>query len=234
MLHTWAHWFFQTVDAGNWLLNNLAHYYAFENNSNDSEGSNNGTDNNITYLTSWSQKLGTYCAGFNPADNSQITIANTTMSLYTAGTVATWIYRDVTDAQHCIIDKTQTWLSNYIQFIVEWWGANTNKLRVIINDWWSVYSTGTIPATTWTHVWFTFDWTDVKFYINWSLDRTVAYAQTVPSTNRNTIIGRVDNGTAEMDWRLDWLWIWSTDKDADAFTSLYNSWSGIEYEDFTT
>lgn len=170
-------------------------------NSNDSSGNgNNWTDTSITYVN-W--RVWTQSASFN-GTTSAITLPDTLMNWTTAGTLLFWFKRATTGNQHTLIDKSQIGVVNYFQLTLQPTGADQNKLRWISFGWWTIFSTSAITDTTdWHNGWITFDWTNVNFYIDWVLDRTVWYTFWVPATNRTPYIWKIDTNIWYMEWLID-------------------------------
>ena len=189
-------------------------------NSNDSSGNgNNWTDTSITYVD-W--RVWTQSASFN-GTTSAITLASTLMNWATAGTLLFSFKRKSTWNQHTLIDKSIIWTANYFQLTLQPTGADQNKLRWVSFGWWVIFSTTAITDTTdWHDGWITFDWTNVKFLLDWNIDRTVAYTFTIPATSTPVYIWKIDTN------------IWYADILIDEVIIENRAWTAEEYKRYHT
>lgn len=205
---------------------NKVSYWRMEGNSNDTWGSNNGTDTSITY-SSGNGKFG-QGAGFN-GSSSLISIANATnLRITGALTLHAWINpNDATPSKNMVIfakgdqnsaaglDYTFTCNQRKIRAIVST-GSATNDLTgnaVLTNNAWSMIDVVYIPSTSFT------------IYVNGSQDiqTTTGIISAIQSTTHSAAIGR--DGDVSQDFftgNIDDLAIFNRALTATEISNLYN------------
>ena len=169
---------------------NLVSYYRLEGNSNDSKGSNNGTDSNITY--SVGNGKFNQGAGFNSASPSSINIGSAAGLSPTALTYSAWINpTSFPNAYNSIISRSNTPTGTpYIALLVK----STGKLAPYVYGSASISYDGTGTNTLSTGSWYlitmTYDSTNgLICYVNGSVDGTAAANGNLASVNNSTGIG---------------------------------------------
>lgn len=219
-------------------MDGLVAYYKLDGNSNDAHGSNNGTDTNITYGTSYG-KIG---EGALLAGNSRALIpSQSVFNLQSAFSLFAWVklssYGKGTSYFGGIITKDNVTTNNRcflfgVRGPAD--GGNTGKLRFTYNippDT-SVLSTSTVPLNEWALVGIVSNQTTYTFYINGvasgsgSTNITPAYQGTASLS-----LGYSENTTYVEGMRgsLDEVGIWSRALTSDEITQLYNNGNGLTY-----
>lgn len=217
-------WILQTLIASyptNSLRDGLVSAYYFEWNSNDSIGSNNGTDTNITYSTG-NGKI-TQGAGFN-GTSSWINIWNGLNSTMTGSAWSIVIWWNSTWTAHQIMvandNNTGTrqfamWILNSQVYFERAWAA------VIFNTWTTV---------SWYYqIIFTYTWGRLYWHLNNSAITDVAMTA-LPSSTNNVNIGRRQYTGSNLyyNWALDILLFYNKALSSQERTSLYNGWTWIQ------
>jgi hypothetical protein len=211
------------------LTDNLVSYWKFEGNSNDSVGSNNGTDVNITYSTG-NGKIG-QGAGFNANNNSKITCSGRIPQ--GAKSLSFWFKTTATNFYQLISECYNG--SNSYGIGLDPGGAEIN--RASSSKVLSISGGTNLNDGNWHHQVFTWDGTTntngVKLYIDNVLvaQSTAAYTETTQSSY-TTHFGYYDNNY-DYTGSLDELGVWSRVLTSDEVSTLYNSGNGLQYP-FTT
>jgi len=209
--------FSQTVD----LKRGLISYYPFNSNSNDDSGNNNsGSANNVSYVNDRNQQQNSACY-FN--GNSYISIPSNVINNLSSGSISVWINLSELNKQHTILDKTQTYVANYFQFIID----TNNKLRVFIHSEYNSsvkpeYSNTVFQKNQWYHIVFTWNSSNWYIYINDKLDISYSKNLSIPNQNRQIYIGKVDNNTAFLSGTIDELRIYNRNLNEDEIHMLYS------------
>lgn len=188
------------------LLNGLTAYYKFDGNSNDSVGTYNGTDLNVSYVAG----LNGNAASYN-GSSSRTTIPG--IILGTNFSISCWV-------------KPIVWTS---------WGtilAQNSSLGFFIKSTGlTYYYSGDHLSTTkpslgvYSHVVMTYASGAVKFYINGTLDATTLSG--APTFTANYIGG--DNGNDWLNGILDEMGVWTRVLSGAEIIELYNSGAGRYY-----
>ena len=167
---------------------NLVTYYRYEGNSNDSKGTNNGTDTAITYSTT-NAKFGQR-AGFN-GTTSFIVVA-TPSGIPTgsgARTVMGWFYPTASPAAFGgLVSLGTDHSANRKSF--EIMQTSGNNIYVWLDGADDFQSTGTITLNSQNMVAVTYDGgTTVKIYINGNAVETKTIGGTLNTTSTHMLIG---------------------------------------------
>lgn len=182
---------------------NLVSYYRFESNSNDSKGSNNGTDTSITYS---SGKFGN-AAVFN-GSSSHIDFSAKIIPKG-AKTISVWIKTSALTYQAIIDEAGASSSSNGINMYISTNGTVVCMLYKGVNGQYTIYtnSVQAINDNTWHHICFTWDGTTNTNSSKMYRDGVLAYQYTANTTEtnnatNNTIIGD-DRANEWMNGSLD-------------------------------
>lgn len=198
---------------------NLIAYYPFTGNANDATV--NGYDGTIEGAILTTDRHGTLNKAYLfDGSTNDIAIPSDAVNNLPTGTVAAFIYLNELNLQHSILDKTETDVINYFQFIID----NNNKLRGIINsNGGSSYRSNTaLSQNQWYHVAITWDGININFYLNGVLDGTDVFTDGVPSAYRQPYIGKVENNTAYMNGKIDEVRIYNYALTQSEIQSLAN------------
>ncbi len=148
---------------------NLQAYYRLEGNSNDSKGSNNGTDTSITYSTSY----GKYGQGASlNGSSSKITLPSASALEPTGSfTVAGWV-NPTNGAADCGFIETIFQSTVLAGFLVGMTGGNLRCLigkntgLTINTDYVDVHGSKTINDGNWHHIAAVWDGTHIILYVD--------------------------------------------------------------------
>lgn len=220
------------------LTDNLVAYYKLDGNSNDSVGSNNGSDSGITYDASYG-KIGQGASG-NGTSYTSIP-SQAAFNLQSSFTLLSWVYLTSygkgTSYEERIISKDSVTSENRC-FIFSTSGpaetGNVGKLRFIYNiiSNYSVFSTSTVGLNGWYYVGIVSTAGTYTFYINGvasgsgSINITPAYQGTAPLSLRSIIN---DQYRESMIGYQDEVGIWSRALSSTEIGELYNSGAGLQY-----
>jgi hypothetical protein len=152
---------------------NLVSYYRYEDNVNDSKGSNNGSATSITYSTGKYRKAAT----FN-GTSSGIRITTTSALNVTTGnfSISSWINPTNFSAARRIYSKQGNQNTN--QFGILQFSTNTSSKLIgsfrnnTSGTSYSITSNADLVASTWQHVVLTRSGTTFALYINGKLDKS--------------------------------------------------------------
>lgn len=196
------------------LSTSLLSAYKFDANSNDSVGSNNGIDTDISYVTG---KLNN-CASFN-GSSSNISLASTLATGSSAFSISGWIYINSTASRYEIYG----------------WGAassgqgftfNVNASQKLSSDFYgatSVTGNTTISTGKWYHVAVTFDGSIQRLYVNGVLDGTSG-SYTPSLASGNSVFGKTFWASAYyFDGKMDEFLLHQKTLSADEVSQLCNS-----------
>ena len=139
-------------------------------------------------------------------------------------TIAAWVYKSATGTVQIIAGKdTSDPNRGYILFAHS---NNSFYFRVSPNGsapLTQVASTTTLSANTWYHIVGVYNGTDLRIYVNGSLDCTpVSYSGGIYNNTTNFIIGSAAGGNY-WNGRIDDVAVWSRALSADEVLALYNS-----------
>lgn len=175
---------------------NEVSFYKMENNSNDSTGSNSGSDSYITYTTS-DALFGTYSASFN-GSNSYIALSDGSLQITTLS-ISAWINPSSlsSSGSNMILETygysggSKGWLFRVAATKLDFIGYATDPANTQLT------STASITLNTWTHVAVVFVAnTTGKLYINGSKATLTSQAVGTPTffSSENTTIGALRYG----------------------------------------
>ena len=221
----------------NWLLTGLVSYYGMDSNANDAHGSNNGTETNVTRDTS-TKKLGTASWDYN-GSNSDIDL-NFNVRNYTEISIALWVNPDsfTNNANNDIVNDragwgSSTWIlmykrsSNDLAFWISTVDLSWSSSEIIIAQ-------SFVPTWTRTHICLTYDWSNIKIYINWNQEWTLAQTWAISNTTWDiTVWSNTALSGRNFDWNIDELWIRNKALTATDVTTLYNDDNWLAYSNFT-
>jgi RHS repeat-associated protein len=207
------------------LGNNLASYWAFDGNGNDSKGSNNLTNqgsatfgtgkiNNAAQLNGTSQY-------FSDTDNSTLHPAQFT--------IAAWFKSSSFSAGQPVIEKDYngTWANPYLSFMVRINNSSTIEYGLSDGTNYSnnTYTGTTLSTGTWYHVAETYDGATVRLYLNGTLASSFAYSSAVGYSTGVFNVGH-DGGSQYFNGSIDEAGLWSRALSAYDISQLYNSGAG--------
>lgn len=204
------------------LADNLLAYYKFDSNSNDSVGSNNGTDTNITYGTG---KISN-SANFN-GTSSKVKLGIQS-SMTTNFTIAGWVKTTVNNAYKGIYysgENTNAW-ALFMQ--------NTGKIELLENNLAEYVGTTVLATNTWYHVALVKSGdsgTNLTIYINGTSDGTASCGGVQTPTTFAYFGIKKESGVDSNFWSgdLDEFGLWDRALSGAEISQLYNSGSGLSY-----
>ena len=203
------------------MIDNIQNYWKLDGDSDDTPGSNDGTDTSITY--SDDNGIINNGAGFN-GTNSKIAVGAVTFG--TKGTISFWVKGVPTEGSF-FFDST----GSRIYF----WGggAEGGWINISFGGANSGYITHSFSVGDFSNLVFTWDGTNGQFYQDGStLGSSMAFAPTAITTTV-LYIGCRNSIEYFLDKPLDEVGIWSRALTSTEVTDLYNSGDGLQYP-FTT
>ena len=209
------------------LQDNLVAYYKLDGNSNDSVGSNNGTDTSITYGSSYG-KIG-QGAGFN-GSNSGVDLGNFTgVNSSSAMTVSAWVKKTSNINYGMIIAKGDVSAAGGVFELRNTGTTGKYEINIrttVVKD---CLATSVIPTGVWTHILAVYNGSDLRIYINGVLENTTASVTgNLNSATTTTYLGRRTDGYY-FGGALDEVGIWSRALSSTEVGELYNSGAGLTY-----
>jgi hypothetical protein len=201
------------------IWRNLVSYYKLDSNSNDSVGSNNGSDTAISYA---SAGIIGNCATFNGTSK----IVKTSVSGFPTGTSAR--------SMNFWVKTTQTALQVLVRYGSLVAGQNFGLLENAGCIYFSGYGNdkqGSIPINdgNWHMVTVTYDGTTVSLYVDKNFD--VSFTPTLNTTGTDLYLGTQSGSDYFFTGSLDELAIFSRALSASEISSLYNM--GIGFNDLS-
>ena len=217
------------------LTDNLIAYYKLDGNSNDSVGSNNGTDTNITYSTDY----GKINQGARFQSNSSKIELVTASTLGLGGTslsFSCWCRVETPSSSAGYILGFQS-SSSYTFF--EWAGFRVQtdgKLRFTFYTTSGSFKEYTSPNNPNImndgkkhHIVFNYDGASVKVYIDNSLFWTQNITGTISFNSTEPLRIGVGHPAAFYNGGIDEVGIWNKALSSTEITELYNSGNGLQY-----
>jgi len=227
--------FFASSTEPNWILNDLVSYYKFDWNANDAHGSNNGTINGATSTSSGKINDDYDFDGVN----DYITIPDSADLTPVDFSINCWIKTSTTARSSILVKRNTSWFAWFIFEINTWavWDIQldiydtadrySRSTNVSINNWaWHMI---TVTCNHLNNINIFKDNVEVTY----SVHRTWWF--TNPNTNWVLNIWTWSpTPFGYYNWKIDEIWIWSKVLSTQEITDLYNSWSGLSYDDFTS
>jgi len=217
------------------LTNGLVSYWKFDETSGttavDSHGSNNGTVNNARVFTS--EITGKINTGVDFTGGNDWIASNNNIGLSGSQpkSFSFWVYpTNVAINQFLIHTGGESTagatfglkLESKRLFFIGWGGAGRD------------YNTGTdLVANQWQHIIVTYNGSNVNTYVNGTPTATTNQALTLNTTNSVINIGRRPGGEYTSAY-FDEIGIWNKTLNSTEITALYNSGSGLSYDDFNS
>lgn len=220
------------------LTTNLVSYYKLDSNSNDSLGSNNGTDTGVSYANAGI--IGN-CATYSGSSGSYTDIG-TGIVPTTAMSVSLWINCSNTTSYQGIAGRTDATSVATTAEIIRISGTTSGKIEwqvCISPNPFTAESTTVLSNNTWYHIVGTWDGSsgNLKLYINGSLEKTVTSATGTLNSPAgiNRIFGKYGtyNGGLFYGGKIDEIGYWTRELSSTEVTQLYNGGAGLSYP-FTT
>jgi len=219
---------------------NLTHYYRFENNSNDSKGSINGTDVSVSYSSSY----GVFGNGVNFNGSARIYFAGHFTASNSPFSVSFWM-KSSTTGLSTIFSDGSAWDDNYAGVYL-WLGDSSGKPTFMLRN--GAGGTSNLQSTTnvydgnWHHIVLTCtgdtSTNGQKFYIDGSLNtqKTPSFNVVSPSGSYYYLgSARYDSNLYNFNGYLDDFAIFSRVLSADEVNNLYTgNWpkGGVFFHNF--
>lgn len=211
------------------LTDNLVAYYKLDGNSNDSVGSNNGTDSNITYGSSYGKI--NQGALFN-GSSSKIDLSNNLNSVTYNSSYSFQFWFNISSFPtgstfYKVFGNDNSSASNGV--FIDFYGGN---LRIGNNGGANIsYPFSNFSTNTWYHIVVTYTYnSNMLLYVNGNLVLTSSGTGAALSTSDGaafgyyrSLPGRYFNGD------LDELGVWSRALSDTEITTLYNGGAGLTY-----
>lgn len=205
------------------LQDNLVAYYKLDGNSNDSVGSNNGTDTNVSYVAG---KIG---------DGSSVSSANGRIVANFPAPTSNWTYNFWVKPSSIVAQQTllNNWnfstsvgrnLNVYMQ-------ASTGKVRVdipYISDG-VVTATDALSTTEYTMVTITRSGNTWTIYYNGTSNASASNSSTQEAISNCVIMNVAGAYNIPLSGVLDELGAWNRVLTGTEITELYNARAGITY-----
>lgn len=217
--------------AWNWLLNSLVSYYKMDGNANDELWTYNWTPTFITWDST--NKIIWQSASLNWV-TSKIDLPS--LSIWSTFSINMWIRFSWTNTNKIFLfePNTAAFQSAF------WWDTWQNRLEYYH---WNGASSTKIQLAAWTYndnvirmFTITKTWTNVQIFVNWSSVASNSSMHNISITSANSsafwYIARL--WIQHYWWQIDETWIWNKVLSTTEITALYNSWSWLAYNFFTT
>lgn len=218
-------WILQTLIASfptssSFPTSGLVAYYKLDWNSNDSVGTNNGTDTAVTYSTG---KIGN-CAGYTNGTTKIVITENTSMAL-TEFSISFWFQVPNTVGFKPIFRRSAVFTQGYLAYV-----NGASIIGYIGNG--ADISTAGQTVSSWVWYKWLLRWSNTTKVLSMRLNNntpiTITTGANIVNSGVLNLLYDVPNITAG-NVKLDEMWIWNrviTDAEDDI---LYNSGSGITY-----
>ncbi|MCE2963891.1 MAG: LamG-like jellyroll fold domain-containing protein [Chitinophagales bacterium] len=198
----------------------LIGYYPFNSNASDESGSNNhGTFSGAT-LGVDRFGLSNKCSEYNTS-TSAVNYPYTALNNLPIGSISLWFYGN-SGTNNTLLDKTLTNTMNYFQLKFA-----SNKIQLAVNNPYGnttnmFSSNGTLPTNQWNHVVITWNGTEIKMYLNKTLDKTISSTQTIGNINRTIKSGNDDGFLAPFSGKIDDIRIYNKALNQSEVISLFD------------
>jgi len=215
------------------LLTNLVSYYKMEGNSNDSVGSNNGTDSSISYSNSYGKiNQGASFSGIL----SKINFGNVMGSTFTsAHTINMWVKPTSFSTAIGLLAKTDLNIPNPIDTAIN----NTNNIIYYLgNGTATINNINTTSAglslDTYYMITFVYSgsggYTGMSIYLNGSTATTTGNTNgSISDSSNNLMLGQRSDNTRNSNAQIDEVGVWSRALSGTEVSELYNSGTGLSY-----
>jgi hypothetical protein len=209
------------------LLTSLTGYWDMIGNSNDGLGTNNGTDNTVSYNKTFGGD--TNVANYTGSSPSRTTTGAVFASGANAKSFSLWFDSDsATDRGWLIAGGTDLDGQAFGLFIQDddlYFHGNGGAHDLTI-------LTDTVTQGTWMHIVVTYDGTTLRTYVNGSAGASAARSLNTASGQAIWFAGR-KNGDSNgwFDGGLSRIGVWSKELTSAEVTRLYNSGSGLKYSE---
>lgn len=212
------------------LSTSLVSYWTLNGNSNDSVGSNNGTDTSITYNAS-NGFIGTG-AGFN-GTTSKIDLGTPSNLNPTTGafSISAWVkLPDTTANDYTIMANRNTTPFNGFLFVASDTGGKLTFIMKDASTTGSVVTSNSYTAGVWFHAVCTYDGAgNMAVYLN-NTKTTGTYAGGSITSANNVYLGAAQGGSTFFNnGALSQVGFWSKQLSDAEVTQLYNMGSGLQY-----
>jgi len=208
------------------LTTNLVAYYKLDGNSNDSVGSNNGTDTSVSYSSSYGKI--NEGASFNGSSSRIWTNNNLGLSTSSDKTFGMWYYRTGGATSFTLDYRNNTGGNFSLIFFTNGTGGinfNCKGTDVVISS--------SLSTNTWYYLTATISGTTLTAYINGSSIGSGTIGSGTASTNNLSLSCYADASGGYFQGYLDEVGIWSRALSSTEVSQLYNSGAGLQYP-FTT
>jgi len=196
--------------------------YPLDGSSADLSGNYNGTDTSVTYTSGYFDQSASF-----DGSSSFITLPGSMLNSRTAISASAWVYRRTgsSDAYEYVIAGGDNVSGGRYGIAVNDAGSGSTDNKFYLSDGAASYHTNTVCAyNTWYHVVLTWAGTEMKFYVNGSLDSTFTAASCnfQSSGNGHKIGEYFYNGTYEWEGEIDQVRLFNKAISASEVTILYN------------
>ncbi len=203
------------VDTWGTLTTSLVSYWKMED-STDYWWTNNGSDTSMSYST-WKVNNGwvfSWSWLINLWNWASLSFGNTISVAFWAKTSTTnnWYTYSKWDGAN--------WFLTSVGWISTW--TNTFDIRL----WTDAWLNGTSNVADWTFrlLWFTYDGTTLKTYVNGTQEQSVTRSATI-NVSANLYFSTRNGSAGPWIGTFDECWVWSKILSAQEWTDLYNGWS---------
>jgi len=202
------------------LTDNLVSYYKLDSNSNDSIGTNNGTDTAITYSAG---KIG-QCAGYTNSSTKIVITENTSLAL-TEFSISFWFQiPDITWFKP-LFRRSSAFTQGYLVYV------SGNSVFGYIGNGADISTAGvTVVANTWYKG--LLRWSNTTKVLSLRINNwtpvTVTTGTNITNSGVLNLLYDVPNIIAG-NAKLDEVWIWNRVISDSEDDQLYNGWSWLTY-----
>lgn len=203
------------------LSTNLVSLYKLDADSNDSVGSNNGTDTAISYATAG--KIGN-CATFN-GTTSVITVNDAASLRFTDNFTISFWFNLAQDSSYRYFFNKDDFSGGYHGWDIAKTDTNTIRFEVLTgaSTAYDIFSNGAIRNSAWQHCACVMESGTLKMYIDGILQTNTQAGSSMTVSTTNMKLGYVNTGS------MDESAIHSRALTADEVSQVYNSGRGNAY-----